>query len=198
MLLVDVRDAQDRDNNVMYCSKQKQEKIISCSNLGAGGKFVPLEQCVKVISRPHAIIYLYIIYMPYNNAIFVFLIGQDLIKDLKSELSGNVEELILALFMPRTYYDAWSLRHAMKVWFCEQNSLKLSKNAHSRKQNTWSLHCWKILGWKANVGTVEIRALFCCMCQYCRIGQFASAAQQGMKATGWNFILCPSLGGSFC
>lgn len=67
----------------------------------------------------------------------MFLIGQDLIKDLKSELSGNVEELILALFMPRTYYDAWSLRHAMKVWFsCEQNSSKPSKNAHSRKQNT--------------------------------------------------------------
>ncbi|NXT25115.1 ANXA7 protein, partial [Syrrhaptes paradoxus] len=47
-------------------------------------------------------------------ALFVFLIEQDLIKDLKSELSGNVEELILALFMPSTYYDAWSLRHAMK------------------------------------------------------------------------------------
>jgi len=55
MLLVDVRDAQDMDNNVMYCSKQKQEKIISCSNLGAGGKFVPLEQRVKVISRPRII-----------------------------------------------------------------------------------------------------------------------------------------------
>ncbi|PIO24787.1 hypothetical protein AB205_0022280 [Aquarana catesbeiana] len=39
---------------------------------------------------------------------------KDLIKDLKSELSGHVEELILALFMPATYYDAWSLHHAMK------------------------------------------------------------------------------------
>ena len=27
---------QDMDNNVMYCSKQKQEKIMSCSNLGGG------------------------------------------------------------------------------------------------------------------------------------------------------------------
>ncbi|RLW04144.1 hypothetical protein DV515_00006050 [Chloebia gouldiae] len=45
---------------------------------------------------------------------FKTMYGKDLIKDLKSELSGNVEELILALFMPRTYYDAWSLRHAMK------------------------------------------------------------------------------------
>uniref|UniRef100_A0A8B9EI92 Annexin n=1 Tax=Anser cygnoides TaxID=8845 RepID=A0A8B9EI92_ANSCY len=50
----------------------------------------------------------------HNYSIFVFIIGQDLIKDLKSELSGNVEELILALFMPSIYYDAWSLRHAMK------------------------------------------------------------------------------------
>uniref|UniRef100_A0A2K6SKY6 Annexin n=1 Tax=Saimiri boliviensis boliviensis TaxID=39432 RepID=A0A2K6SKY6_SAIBB len=36
--------------------------------------------------------------------------GKDLIKYLKSELSGNMEEPILALFMPPTYYDAWSLR----------------------------------------------------------------------------------------
>ncbi|CAO2590574.1 Annexin A7, partial [Lemmus lemmus] len=45
---------------------------------------------------------------------FSYLIKQDLIKDLKSELSGNMEELILALFMPSTYYDAWSLRKAMQ------------------------------------------------------------------------------------
>ncbi|XP_061857162.1 annexin A7 isoform X2 [Colius striatus] len=48
------------------------------------------------------------------KAAFKTMYGKDLIKDLKSELSGNVEELILALFMPSTYYDAWSLRHAMK------------------------------------------------------------------------------------
>lgn len=61
------------------------------------------------------------------KALSVLIIEQDLIKDLKSELSGNVEELILALFMPSTYYDAWSLRHAMKVWYsCEGNSFKLS------------------------------------------------------------------------
>ncbi|XP_030059333.1 annexin A7 [Microcaecilia unicolor] len=48
------------------------------------------------------------------KAAFKTAYGKDLIKDLKSELSGNMEELILALFMPPTYYDAWSLYHAMK------------------------------------------------------------------------------------
>ncbi|XP_075866286.1 annexin A7-like [Microcebus murinus] len=45
---------------------------------------------------------------------FKTMYGKDLIKDLKSELSGNMEELILALFMPSPYYDAWSLRNAMQ------------------------------------------------------------------------------------
>ena len=40
---------------------------------------------------------------------------QDLIKDLESELSGNLRELIMALFTPTTYYDAWSLHNAMEV-----------------------------------------------------------------------------------
>uniref|UniRef100_A0A2K6FQI5 Annexin n=1 Tax=Propithecus coquereli TaxID=379532 RepID=A0A2K6FQI5_PROCO len=48
------------------------------------------------------------------KAAFKTMYGKDLIKDLKSELSGNMEELILALFMPPTYYDAWSLRNAMQ------------------------------------------------------------------------------------
>ena len=51
------------------------------------------------------------------KAAFKTMYGKDLIKDLKSELSGNMEELILALFMPPTYYDAWSLRNAMKVLY---------------------------------------------------------------------------------
>ncbi|XP_051897396.1 annexin A7-like isoform X2 [Pristis pectinata] len=45
---------------------------------------------------------------------FKTLYGKDLIKDLKSELSGNMEEIIIALFKPTTYYDAWSLRKAME------------------------------------------------------------------------------------
>ncbi|KAK2158706.1 hypothetical protein LSH36_165g04011 [Paralvinella palmiformis] len=45
---------------------------------------------------------------------FKTMYGKDLIKDLRSELSGDLEEIILALFMPTTYYDAWSLRKAMK------------------------------------------------------------------------------------
>ncbi|XP_069836575.1 annexin A7 isoform X2 [Dendropsophus ebraccatus] len=48
------------------------------------------------------------------KAAFKTAYGKDLIKDLKSELSGHVEELIIALFMPQTYYDAWSVYNAMK------------------------------------------------------------------------------------
>ncbi|KAM3912642.1 annexin A7 isoform 1-T1 [Leptodactylus fuscus] len=48
------------------------------------------------------------------KAAFKTAYGKDLIKDLKSELSGHVEELIIALFMPQTYYDAYSIYHAMK------------------------------------------------------------------------------------
>ena len=39
---------------------------------------------------------------------------QDLINELKSELSGNLEECILALLEPKVLYDAKSLRRAMK------------------------------------------------------------------------------------
>ncbi|ESO84940.1 hypothetical protein LOTGIDRAFT_131243 [Lottia gigantea] len=40
--------------------------------------------------------------------------GKDLIKDLCSELSGNLEETIMALFKSPAYYDTWSLHKAMK------------------------------------------------------------------------------------
>ena len=40
---------------------------------------------------------------------------QDLIADLKSELSGNFERTILGLMMPPAVYDAYELRNAMKV-----------------------------------------------------------------------------------
>ena len=40
---------------------------------------------------------------------------QDLIKELKSELTGNFENFIVALMEPKTLYDAKCLRRAMKV-----------------------------------------------------------------------------------
>jgi len=40
--------------------------------------------------------------------------GKDLIKDLKSELSGNFEDIVLALMQERSHYEAESLRKAMK------------------------------------------------------------------------------------
>ena len=39
---------------------------------------------------------------------------QDLIRELISELSGNLEGAILALMEPKTLYDAKCLRRAMK------------------------------------------------------------------------------------
>lgn len=40
--------------------------------------------------------------------------GKDLMNDLKSELSGNLEECLLAMMEPSTLYDAKELRRAMR------------------------------------------------------------------------------------
>lgn len=41
--------------------------------------------------------------------------GKDLMNDLKSELSGNLEECLLAMMEPSVLYDAKCLRRAMRV-----------------------------------------------------------------------------------
>ena len=46
---------------------------------------------------------------------FVLSIYQDLVRKLKSELSGNLENVIIALMDPKVLYDAKCLRGAMKV-----------------------------------------------------------------------------------
>lgn len=40
---------------------------------------------------------------------------QDLIRDLKSELTGNFEHLVLAMMMSPSHFDASELREAIKV-----------------------------------------------------------------------------------
>lgn len=39
-----------------------------------------------------------------------------MIDDLKSELSGNFERVIVGLMTPTTMYDVHELRRALKVW----------------------------------------------------------------------------------
>lgn len=41
--------------------------------------------------------------------------GQDLMADLKSEISGDLARLILGLMMPPAHYDAKQLKKAMEV-----------------------------------------------------------------------------------
>lgn len=43
-------------------------------------------------------------------------LSQDLIHDLKSELTGNFEKLALNMLMKPAYFDAAELREAIKVW----------------------------------------------------------------------------------
>ncbi|NXH14220.1 ANXA4 protein, partial [Bucco capensis] len=43
-------------------------------------------------------------------------IGRDLIDDLKSELSGNFERVIVGMMTPTTMYDVHELRRALKFW----------------------------------------------------------------------------------
>ena len=47
--------------------------------------------------------------------------GKDLIKELKSELSGHYEEAVLALLMPPAEFDAYQMHIAMKVIMIQNN-----------------------------------------------------------------------------
>lgn len=48
-----------------------------------------------------------------------FTLFQDLFRDLKSELTGNFEDLVLSMLKTPTQFDASELREAIKVWKLE-------------------------------------------------------------------------------
>ena len=54
---------------------------------------------------------------------FKVLFGKDLVRDLKSELSGNFEDAVVAMFEPTLDYDCRCLRYAMKGLGTEEEAL---------------------------------------------------------------------------
>ncbi|XP_069599983.1 annexin A5 isoform X1 [Ranitomeya imitator] len=54
---------------------------------------------------------------------FKTLFGRDLVDDLKSELTGKLEKVIIALMTPSNLYDAYELRHAIKGAGTDENVL---------------------------------------------------------------------------
>lgn len=75
---------------------------------------------------------------------FKTMYGKDLIKDLESELSGNMEELIPALFMPSIYYDAWSLRKAMQGAGTQECELKEILCARTNQEIRDVVRCYQL------------------------------------------------------
>ena len=54
-------------------------------------------------------------FTPQSSALVFLFIAQDLLQELKSALSGHFEDVIVALMMTPTEYDAYELRQALKV-----------------------------------------------------------------------------------
>uniref|UniRef100_A0A8I6A6E5 Annexin n=1 Tax=Rattus norvegicus TaxID=10116 RepID=A0A8I6A6E5_RAT len=61
---------------------------------------------------------------------FKTLFGRDLVNDMKSELTGKFEKLIVALMKPSRLYDAYELKHALKVKGCRQGPFLSSLVPH--------------------------------------------------------------------
>ncbi|KAF7631111.1 Annexin [Meloidogyne graminicola] len=104
------------------CDKAKIiQAIVNCCNAQRQEKFRELLFCgsALIIFGSHdflAIIYLQPkIFAQFSvSRSFKQMYGKDLIKELKSELSGDFEDLIMALMDHPAYYDASQLRRAME------------------------------------------------------------------------------------
>lgn len=84
--------------------------------------------------------------------------NQDLIKDLKSELSGNFEKTILALMKTPVLFDVYEIKEAIKVCPCGAVGRGMDVDAQPRRKlDCVECDCpflavawcssWALLGW---------------------------------------------------
>lgn len=71
-----------------------------------------------------------------NNRFFILTKKQDLIKDLKSELSGNFERAVLAMMKTPILFDVHEIKEAIKVCTVANKNTDCCKSPHP------SIHTW--------------------------------------------------------
>lgn len=81
-------------------------------------------------------------------SLFISIPDQDLIKDLKSELSGNFEKTILALMKTPILFDAYEIKEAIKV--CVFMCVCVHACPHLRSRPGWpgAASSWLLLSVK--------------------------------------------------
>ena len=77
--------------------------------------FLIINLVLHWISDSWLLLWWHFMIYPCTNAFVWRCRCQDLIKDLKSELGGKFEDVVLGLMMSESEYDAYELKRAMKV-----------------------------------------------------------------------------------